>query len=1139
MTHPFFSHFRSLSEGIHAAGDGVNEIIPPGLVFEDEKDFLSWAREQLPSVTWKEPCFFPDSLPIHILSFTSSSDQLEDFLLDLLRTWLLPEKKLSIRSFRYSPFCLAGNPDTSFLLAEFHLLVDNRGDFEKIKAKLLLLSREITLYRDFPKHAKSLMKMRTPLLHEQEIYAYEALIALVQKWPGHFEADLFKDYERFQVLSEKEFKTHRTQRHQLRLVCFHYLLSKKLFRLVALSPDELHLELRLLPTRLHFPFGQKPVLGLAIAIHLPNLYESFEERHILLAAQKLSATVQLVKGSLLIFQKPQESLRFLYLELEKKDGAPFYLAERTLFKEHLKKELKKRVETLSPSVFGICDVEELMRNICLLGKELQYPFQIPHAMISFEGFSGNSLLFRVIVVRILKKGARPLAESFQSLKEPFEYVPERVTCVGHVGKAQKEATVFRLLIAKDPSLLRSDSSFNLYQAREHVLSLLTQAIGEVRDYNGGLLSKRAETWVEFKQLFPEISEKNPELLENFFRSLNPVEMQALIAPSLLAPLLTLCLEAASESKKDHVLKTHEEEDHLFIAIHMRDAHFKERLFQELDKRQLAEERVAWTTIKDQPHLTLGCIYSTSDPKRRELLQRTIEKLLTEWASATQKTQVLRLNVQHAPVSLDPRLGGDGISIEFLKMLFEGLMRIDEDGKARCAAAQSIEVSEDKLAYRFTLRPSRWNNGDPLTAQDFCYAWKKVLSPDFSTPFAYLFYMIRNAKKAKEGLISLDEIGVKALDEQTLLVELEHPCSYFLESLAHPLFSPVNHRIDQIHPNWPLNTEQAYVCNGPFQLQKARRYESYELSKNERYWDADQVQLDRIQIVRTNAKQAFEMFEKGETDWIGRPFRSWEHAFGQCKEEKMEHAPPHFTYWCVFNVKQPPFHSLKMRQALACALDRSAIIRLSSYPALPAFSPLPLVHTQYSPPLLEKTTTQAQALFREALEELSLTPHTLPPLILVHPNNELRKKIALIMAQQWNEILGITVRIENYYFADLFAQMTQGNYQIGMMSWEYLINDPTYTLNIFKHAAEKINFSKWEHTQYQTLLEAAELEGDCLKRQALLAKAETLLITETPVIPIFHELGPFIRKSHIQRLEPPPNNNFDVKQIYINNAVKTP
>src|ERR1700680_1998608 len=114
MTHPFFSHFRSLSEGIHAAGNGVNEVIPPGLVFEDEKDFLSWAREQLPSVTWKEPPFFPDSLPIYILSFTSSSDQLEDFLLDLLRTWLLPEKKLSIRSFRYSPFCLAGNPDTSF-----------------------------------------------------------------------------------------------------------------------------------------------------------------------------------------------------------------------------------------------------------------------------------------------------------------------------------------------------------------------------------------------------------------------------------------------------------------------------------------------------------------------------------------------------------------------------------------------------------------------------------------------------------------------------------------------------------------------------------------------------------------------------------------------------------------------------------------------------------------------------------------------------------------------------------------------------------------------------------------------------------------------------------------------------------------
>src|ERR1700688_2746461 len=101
--------------------------------------------------------------------------------------------------------------------------------------------------------------------------------------------------------------------------------------------------------------------------------------------------------------------------------------------------------------------------------------------------------------------------------------------------------------------------------------------------------------------------------------------------------------------------------------------------------------------------------------------------------------------------------------------------------------------------------------------------------------------------------------------------------------------------------------------------------------------------------------------------------------------------------------------------------------------------------------------------RRSSLELGLTPYTLPPLILIYPNDDLRRKIALIMAQQWKEVLGITVHIEGYYFADLFAQMTQGNYQIGMMNWKYLINDPTYTLNIFKHATEKINFPKWEDT----------------------------------------------------------------------------
>lgn len=969
----------------------------------------------------------------------------------------------------------------------------------------------------------------------------EALIKILQKWPSDFVVDLFKDYFRFLVLSEKEFRVHRSMKHQLRIICYHYLMRKILIHRQRVIPNELDLELRLLRTRLEFPFGQKSVLGIAIAIHFSNFYERLEDQHILLAVQKLLPSVSTVKESFLTFQKPHELFRLIYLEIAKPHNYAFSLSEIKLLKNYLGEKLKKCVETLNPSVFGYCDTEESMRNIFFLSKELQVPSDLPQVMISFEEASSTLLIFKITVIRFLGNGSRNISECFQDLEESFEYIHERTSIIGQVEQNAKEASIFLLKIPKKPFLIRLNSSFNLYRARQYVFSLLAQAIGNFRDYNGGIFSKQLETFVQFKEQFREFIEKDPELLEDFFYALKPEEMQALIPFSSLVIFFKLFLQAKEViliRKESFTVKFQKEGGHFFVIVRFRNFAFQENIKELIDKHSLSKEMSTFLNFKDQEGIiTLGYIFQTSSDRKKKEFCEILRKKLDTLADEMQNVQVLRFCQQHLAVSLDPRLGGDEISGVILKMLFEGLMRIGKDGKPHFAIAKSVVISDSGKQYIFSLRECLWSNGDRVTAQDFSYTWKKILSPNFSSAFAYLFYVIKNAKKAKEGLVSPDEIGIKSLDSSTLVINLEHPCSYFLELTSHPLYSPVNHQVDRIHPNWPLQAGHDYICNGPFQLEYSGHNEVYELKKNLLYWDEKEVNINRIQIYKANGRKALEMFMKEEIDWFGRPLTAWEPFFAQNTHVKPEQIPLSSTYWYVFNTKQFPFHSIKLRQAFAYAIDRQAIIKFLCNRAIPAFTPLPFAHAQFTKMVIERDVEFARRLFEEALHELSIDPKNFPTITLIHPNNELRKKIALTVTEQWKEVFGIEIYLESYNFKKLFIKMIKGDYQMGVMSWRPWINDPLYTLNAFTKLEGQINFSKWENHIYQDLLEQANEETDIQHKNFLFAKAEEILIREMPVIPIFHENELFARKNYIQGIFPSTIGNIDFKYAYINKDLK--
>lgn len=1097
----------------------LSKLLSEGLCFEDEKDFLAWIQESLPVVKWEVPENSPDILTLCILCTGSKLQKTDTLLLELIKKLLIPEKEIPILSFQHLYFHFENFPQQSLLLMELELLVEDSVQHSFYKKGLPLLAKEISHLVKTPYFAHHFLEAKSLSQDFKMSLMHQDLVRLLQKFSYLFDQSIFIEVKRLLALASQQFLESRAPRHLAKVLAAHHMTRKIIMRATGLFPEERHLQLRVAPTRLHFLFGSKSVVGLIITISLLDRYEFFEEKHVLLAVQKIIPSAQLVKGSYYSSQAPQDMIRTLYLEIEKKDAEPITLKERGMLKTLLANELKASVEKLIPSIFMMRNEEEVMKNILILSQELKYLSDFPQVMISFEQQTNSGLIFTVIMVRALRKNTKPLDLLFQKIESNVEFIPDRTQVVGYLRKKHpKEASTFRLRIQKESSLLRADSSVNFYLARQRVIRILQETVGEVRDYNGGMILQQVEQFSELKNAFPETAQRYPDLLEDFFYALTPIEMQATLSLGHLHTLFRLLLEAVAADlpkRESYVLKVEQKKENIFVLLRTKEASYREYVQRALSALEIFPKSLCSTHVDIQGSYCTGFIYDCQQSDLQGKFIEAIRQAVHGWQEKLSSLKVLRLSYLHFVLSLDPRIGGDENSTQLLELLFEGLMRIDSDGIPVYAIAKSHEVSADHKRYIFKLRDSLWSNGDRVTAHDFEYSWKKILSPDFSTPFAYLFYPIRHARLAKEGKIPLDEVGVKAVDDWTLIVELDHPTPYFLELTAFTLYSPVNHRIDRIHPNWAGEEGKGYVCNGSFQLKKRSPSRGYELVKNPFYWNAKRIELDQVLITQNNNYTAQQMFKNGEIDWLGRPLFPWDSS-GSGYSEKIETTSTPRIFWYVFNVRRFPFSHPKLRQAFAYGIDRAALIEELHYEGSAAETPLPYAHTLLrNKGIVDGDKEKARALFEEALQELKIKKGEFPVVTIIQATGEIRNKTAHLIKRQWQELFGIHCNIEVHEWGTIFDRMTHGDYQIGAMNWKAWINDPSYTLNAFRYASERVNFAKWENEEYQTLLARADLEIDSENRLRYLESAEEILLREMPVIPIYYEAHQFMRKKRIK------------------------
>ncbi|HEX4839629.1 MAG TPA: peptide ABC transporter substrate-binding protein [Rhabdochlamydiaceae bacterium] len=503
----------------------------------------------------------------------------------------------------------------------------------------------------------------------------------------------------------------------------------------------------------------------------------------------------------------------------------------------------------------------------------------------------------------------------------------------------------------------------------------------------------------------------------------------------------------------------------------------------------------------------------------------------EQKNLPRKPNTLRMNVIREPSTMDPRRGSEFIGATFHGMLFEGLTRLNSDYSVSVAQAKTIEISDDRKTYTFHLRQAKWSDGSPVTAIDFEKAWKKVLSPDFSAPNAPLFYPIKNAEEAKKGIVPVDEVGIYAIDEQTLVVELKNPTPYFLKLIAFCAFFPVKHTLDKLDPSWMNQAGENYLSNGPFKLHSWKQNNEIVLEKNPFYWESTMITLERIHVSMIKDEHTvLQMYENDEIDIIGDAISPIPNdaILKYHKKGVLKTFPSAATTAVSFNVAQFPFNNKAIRKAFAYAIDRKEIVdnitQLGEQ-----------VATQIIPSCLKAETAQSyfrdnnlkksKYHFEKGLKQLGLTPEEFPILTYHYSFSELNHKLAQALQQQWAKNLGVKVQLQQCEHKVFLDRLGKRDYALAQMFWFAQYHDPMSVLERFKYKNNPKNYCNWENPTYITLLEQTASAINAKERSHLLDAAESLILEEMPLTPIYHWKTVFMVKDHVMYEEFPHDHGF--------------
>ncbi|PQJ61027.1 oligopeptide ABC transporter substrate-binding protein OppA [Vibrio chagasii] len=489
-------------------------------------------------------------------------------------------------------------------------------------------------------------------------------------------------------------------------------------------------------------------------------------------------------------------------------------------------------------------------------------------------------------------------------------------------------------------------------------------------------------------------------------------------------------------------------------------------------------------------------------------------------------------------TIDPHKSQGVPESHVIRDLLEGLVNQDGDGNTIPGVAESWETTDNKT-FTFHLRKdAKWSNGDPVTAQDFVYSWQRAVDPATASPYAwYMEYTkMANAKDIVAGKKDKSELGVKAVDANTLVVELETAVPYFVMMMGHTTMKPVHQAtVEKYGDQW--TKPEHFVGNGAFSVDKWIVNERLVLKRNEQYWDNDKTILNKVTFLPIE-NQVAEMnrFLAGEIDFTNE--LPTEH-FKRLKKEHAEDvsvAGNLCSYYYSFNTKKKPFDDVRVRQAISYAIDRNIVTdAILAQGQKPAYFLTPEITAGFNPELpaygkMSQKERNAEA--ARLLAEAGYGRDNPLSFKLLYNTSENHKKIAVALGSMWKKTLGLSVTLENQEWKTYLSSKDSGDFEVARAGWCGDYNEASSFLTLMK-SNNTTGGVHYDSAAYDKIIDKALNSTSEEERKALYNEAEELLAKDMPIAPIYQYVKSRLVNPHVGGF--PVNNAEDKifsKDLYI-------
>ncbi|HHR5903144.1 TPA: peptide ABC transporter substrate-binding protein [Providencia alcalifaciens] len=485
---------------------------------------------------------------------------------------------------------------------------------------------------------------------------------------------------------------------------------------------------------------------------------------------------------------------------------------------------------------------------------------------------------------------------------------------------------------------------------------------------------------------------------------------------------------------------------------------------------------------------------------------TLSATIPAGAVLAENQEVVR-HLKDEPASLDPIKSVGLTEAQVMRDLFEGLVNQDNHGQPIAGVALNWHTNDNRT-WVFQLRPdAAWSNGEPVTAEDFVYSWRRLVTPANTSPFAWFAALagINNAQDIIDGKLPPEQLGVEAVDKHTLKIILNKPVPYFPSLTANFSLFPV-HRgtVEQYGADWIKVGN--LVGNGAFKLNDRVVNEKIVLTPNPHYWDHKNTVITKVTFVPINQEShATNRYLAGDLDITESfPKQRYQKLLQDIPNEVF--TPDQLgTYYYAFNTQRAPTNDVRVRQALSMTIDRQLIAsKVLGTGEKPAYYFTPDVTAGFKPQKGLYQSHKQKELDQQAkilLQQAGYSEAHPLELTLLYNSSENHQKIAIAIASMWKKKLGVQVKLVNQEWKTYIDSRNTGNFDVIRASWIGDFNEPSTFLSLLT-SQHNGNIPKFNSSQYDALMTSASIETNDAQRNSYYNQAEAIIAKEAPIAPIY-------------------------------------